>query len=228
MASQTTKLSVRPRSDAGSRGIRRLRRAGLVPGVIYGGGADPLTFEVPERELRHALAASGAVVELELDGASTPVVLKDRQAHPVRGETMHVDFLRVDLNVAIQAPVPVVLEGGDEAPGVTEGGVLSQQAMELNVEALPNDIPEHIVVDVSGLEAAGTMTLSELTAPQGVTFLDDPEETVIASITTPDVEEETDEIEAEVGVVGEGAGEAEGSAADAGADAPDQVDGTPE
>ena len=228
MASQTTKLSVRPRSDAGSRGIRRLRRAGLVPGVIYGGDREPVTFEVPERELRHALAATGAVVEVELDGASTPVVLKDRQAHPVRGETMHVDFLRVDLNVAIQAPVPVVLEGGDDAPGVSAGGVLSQQAMELNVEALPNDIPEHIVVDVSGMEAAATLTLAEITAPSGVTFLDDPEETVIASITTPDVEEDSDEIEAEVGVVGEGAGEAEGGADDAEPGDVEQVDGTVE
>jgi large subunit ribosomal protein L25 len=208
----TTKLSVRPRSDSGSRGIRRLRRAGIVPGVVYGGGKDPVTFEVGERELRHALAASGAVIEVELEGASTPVVLKERQAHPVRGETMHVDFVRVDLNVAIQAPVPVVLEGGDDAPGVSEGGVLTAGVTELNVEALPNDIPENITVDVSGMEAAATLTLGEITAPQGVTFLDDPETTIIASITTPDVEEETDEVETETEVVGEGAGEAEGSA----------------
>jgi large subunit ribosomal protein L25 len=211
----TTKLSVRPRSDSGSRGIRRLRRAGIVPGVVYGGGKDPVSFEVGERELRHALAASGAVIEVELDGASTPVVLKDRQAHPVRGETMHVDFVRVDLNVAIQAPVPVVLEGGDDAPGVAEGGILTTGVTELNVEALPNDIPENITVDVSGMEAAGTLTLADITAPQGVTFLDDPEATIIASITTPDVEEETDEVETETEVVGEGAGEAEGSAEDA-------------
>jgi large subunit ribosomal protein L25 len=213
----TTKLSVRPRSDAGSRGIRRLRRAGLVPGVVYGGGQDPVAFEVGERELRHALAASGAVIEVELDGASTSVVLKDRQAHPVRGETMHVDFVRVDLNVAIQSPVPVVLEGAEDAPGVRDGGVLQQTTTELLVEALPNDIPENITVDVSGMEAAGTLTLGDLTAPEGVTFLDDPEATIIASITTPDVEEDTDAIETETEVVGEGAGTAEASGDDPGA-----------
>jgi large subunit ribosomal protein L25 len=227
MASQTTKLTVSPRSDQGSRGIRRLRRAGLIPGVLYGGGEDPVTFEVPERELRHALAASGAVVELQIDGAATPCVLKDRQVHPVRSETMHVDFVRVDLKVAIQSPVHVMLEGGEDAPGVREGGVLAQTAMELTVEALPNDIPEAITVDVSGLEAAGTLTLAEVAAPEGVTFVDDPE-TVVASITMPDTTDagEGDEIEAEVGVVGQGAGEAEGGPDDAIADAPESVDGT--
>lgn len=229
MASDTTKLSVLPRSDAGSRGIRRLRRAGFVPGVIYGGEGEPRSFQVNERELRHALAASGAVVEVELDGTSDTVVLKDRQAHPVRGETMHVDFIRVDLKVAIQAIVPVHLEGADDAPGVVEGGVLTAVTSELNIEALPTAIPEAITVDVSGLEVAGTLTLGEITAPDGVTFLDDPDETVLATITAPDTTDaEDDEIETEVGVVGEGAGEAEGSDEDAPADAPEQADGTPE
>lgn len=218
MASETTKLPVRPRSDSGSRGIRRMRRAGLVPGVVYGGGGDPIAFEVGERELRHALAAQGAVIEVELEGTTDTVVLKERQAHPVRGETMHVDFVRVDLNVAIQSPVPVHLEGGDDAPGVREGGVLSLVLTDINVEALPNEIPEYITVDVSSLEVAGTLTLAEVTAPSGVTFLDDGE-SVVATITAPaSAEAADDEIEAEVGIVGEGAGEAEGSAADAGAD----------
>ena len=97
MASQTTKLSIDAREPSSSRATRRLRRQGLVPGVLYGGGEDPLPFAVDERELRHALAARGAVLELQIAGSSTPAVLKDSQIHPVRGETMHVDLLRVDL-----------------------------------------------------------------------------------------------------------------------------------
>lgn len=210
MADQTTKLDVHAREAAHSRETRRLRRAGQVPGVLYGGGEGPVAFAVNERTLRHALNAKGAVLELSVDGgAGTPAVLKDAQRHPVRGDLMHVDLLRVDLNQAIQAPVSVELIGADEAPGVTEGGVLEQVTREVNVEALPTDIPESIQVDVSGMDMNATLSLGDVTAPAGITLLDDPETTIIASITPPTVEETTEEPEAEVGVVGEGGGEAE-------------------
>src|SRR4249919_4223533 len=100
--SDITVLTISPREVEGSRSTRRLRREGLVPGILYGGGGDPLPFAVDARELRHALQASGAVVELQLDGQSTSAVLKDAQHHPVRGETTHVDFLRVDLTKPIE------------------------------------------------------------------------------------------------------------------------------
>src|SRR6185436_2641394 len=99
MATQATKLTLSPREPRSSRATRRLRRDGLVPGVIYGGGADPVPFEVDERELRHALAARGAVFELAIAGDTTPGVLKDAHYHPVRGTTLHVAFLRVRLDV---------------------------------------------------------------------------------------------------------------------------------
>jgi large subunit ribosomal protein L25 len=215
MASQTTKLSISPREPEGSRATRRLRRSGRVPGVLYGGDAEPLTFSVDARELRHALAATGAVLEVSDGGSATPAVLKSAQYHPVRGETMHVDLLRVNLDVAIHAVVPLELLGGDEAPGAKEGGVLEQITRELNIEALPTAIPESITHDVSGMEINDTITLSELTPPAGVALLDDLEETVIATLTPPRLEAELDEIEEETGVVGAGAGEAEGSAEDA-------------
>jgi large subunit ribosomal protein L25 len=219
MASQNTKLDVHAREAAHSRETRRLRRAGQVPGVLYGGNEGPVAFAVAERTLRHALAAKGAVLELSIDGgSSTPAVLKDAQRHPVRGDLMHVDLLRVDLNVAIQAPVTVELVGADEAPGVVEGGILEHVTRELNVEALPTDIPESIQIDVSKLEMNGTLSLGDATAPAGITFLDDPETTILASITPPSVAPEGDEVETETEVVGEGGGEAEGSAEDAGAD----------
>ncbi len=90
-----------------------------MPGVIYGGGGEPISFDVDERELRHALAASGAVIDVSIDGAkATPVVLKDAQRHPVRGDTVHVDLLRVRLDKPIQAVVPLELLGTEDAPGV--------------------------------------------------------------------------------------------------------------
>jgi large subunit ribosomal protein L25 len=217
MASQSTKLTLTPRDPSSSRATRRLRREGQVPGVIYGGGADPVSFQVDERELRHALAARGAVLELAIDGSSTPAVLKDAHYHPVRGHTLHVDFLRVRLDVAIHATVLLDLVGAEDAPGVKEGGVLEQVTREVNIEALPGDIPETIQFDVSQMQINETVTLDAVTPPKGVTLLDDVEETVIATLVPPtvDVDAEEEALEEETERVGEGAGELEGSDADA-------------
>jgi large subunit ribosomal protein L25 len=220
MADQTTQLEVHAREAAHSRETRRLRRSGQVPGVLYGGAEGPVAFAVAERTLRHALAAKGAVLELSIDGgAGTPAVLKDSQRHPVRGEIMHIDLLRVDLNVAIQATVPVHLVGDDQAPGIVEGGILEHVTRELTIEALPNDIPEYIEVDVSKMEMNATIQLSEIDAPKGLTLLDDPDATVLASITPPSVSTESDdEVETETERVGDSA-KAEAAAADEAADA---------
>jgi large subunit ribosomal protein L25 len=216
MASQSTRLNANPRTIEGSRSTRRLRRSGRVPGVLYGGDGDPVAFDVDARELRHALAARGAVLELALDGDTQSAVLKDAQRDPVRGDTMHIDLVRVRLDVAIQAQVVLHLEGAEDAPGVMEGGVLEQPLRELTVEALPTEIPENIVFDASNLEMNATVTLAEVSAPANVTLLDDPE-TVVATITAPRLELETeDEIETETELVGEegeaaaAEGEAEG------------------
>jgi large subunit ribosomal protein L25 len=232
MASQSTKLSISSREVSNSRSTRRLRRQGQVPGVLYGGGDDAMPFAVDERELRHALAARGAVVELELGGEGTPAVLKDAQRHPVRGHTMHVDFLRVNLNVAIHSVVALELVGGDDAPGTIEGGVLEHVTREVNIEALPNDIPERLQVDVSSMQINDTLTLSAVTAPDGVTILDDLDETVVATLTPPKLQadlEALDEeaaLEQETELVGEGeapaADEGDAGAGDSGGDAADE------
>ena len=217
MASQPTKLSISEREVSNSRATRRLRREGKVPGVLYGGDDDALAFIVDERELRHALAARGAVLELAIDGDTTPAVLKDAHYHPVRGTTLHVDFLRVRLDVAIHAVVLLDLVGAEDAPGVKEGGVLEQVTRELNIEALPGDIPETIQLDVSDMVIGDTVTLSAVTPPKGVALLDDTEETVIATLVPPtvDIDAEEEALEEETERVGEGAGEEEGSEADA-------------
>jgi large subunit ribosomal protein L25 len=205
MASQTTKLSISPREPVGSRATRRLRRSGRVPGILYGGDAEPLAFSADARELRHALAASGAVLEVSDGGTATPAVLKSAHYHPVRGETMHVDLLRVNLDVAIHAVVPLELTGADDSPGVKEGGVLEQITRELNIEALPTSIPESISHDVSALEINDTVTLAQITVPDGITLLDDLDETVVATLSPPRVEAEGDELEEETERVGEAA-----------------------
>jgi large subunit ribosomal protein L25 len=209
----TTKLDVQSRSSDGSRAARRLRRSGRVPGVLYGGGGDAVGFDADARELRLALARSGAVLDLSVDGKhATPVVLKEAQRDPVRGETVHVDLLRVRLDQAIHAVVPLELTGTEDAPGVKEGGVLEQITRELNVEALPTAIPESIVHDVSEMVIGDTLLLSVVAVPDGVTLLDDLEETVIVTLSPPRLQVEAEEeVESETELVGEGA---EGEAAE--------------
>jgi large subunit ribosomal protein L25 len=208
----TTKLDVNSRAAGGSRAARRLRRSGRVPGVLYGGGAEPVGFDADARELRLALAGSGAVLDLSVDGTKpTPVVLKEAQRHPVRGETTHVDLLRVRLDEKISAAVPIELTGVEEAPGVKEGGVLEQITREVNVEALPTAIPESIVHEIGEMQIGDTILLAALSAPADVTVLDDLEETVVATLSPPRLQAETaEEIEAETELVGEGEAEAEG------------------
>jgi large subunit ribosomal protein L25 len=216
--SATTALSVARRDPAGSRAARRLRREGQIPGVVYGGGDDPISFQVGSRELRQALAHAGAVLDLSIDGAGpTPVVVKELTRHPVNGETVHVDFLRVRLDQAIQATVVLDLAGVDDAPGVKEGGVLEHVTRELTVEALPTAIPDSIQHDVSDMQIGDTLTLEAVAAPSGVTLLDDPE-TVIATLTPPRLQTEDEiEIEEETELVAEGdtAEEAEQAAGEA-------------
>jgi large subunit ribosomal protein L25 len=204
-ATDTATLNLTARAPEGSRSARRLRRDGLVPGVVYGGEEEPQHFSVDGRILRNTLAHGGHVIEVSIDGGTaSPVLVKDVQRHPVRGEAVHLDLLRVRMDVAIHTTVVLELTGADEAPGVVEGGVLSQEARELNIEALPGDIPDSIVHDVSHLEMNATVLLSAVTVPQGVTLLDDPEETVIATITPPTAEPVEEEIETETELVGEG------------------------
>jgi large subunit ribosomal protein L25 len=211
MADRPT-LEVEDRTERGTRATRRLRREGYVPGVVYGGtGQENATsFKVNARTLRHVLVDGSALIDLQVDGKTLPVIVKDRQLDPVRDEIIHIDLLEVRLDEKIQTQVGVHLEGIEEAPGIKEGGVLEHVTHQLNIEALPTAIPEAIVIDVSGMEIAATMHLSEVTAPEGVEFLDDPEETIIATVVVPTEVEEPEEIEEETELVGEeGAAEGE-------------------
>lgn len=218
MASQRPTLAVEPREERGSRASRRLRRAGFVPGVLYGGShPDGVPFKVGDRDLRRVLVDGSALIDVEI-GADKPVpaILKDRQLHPVREEVTHVDFLEVDLKEKIHASVVLELEGVEDAPGVKEGGILDQATREVEIEALPTDIPERIVVDVSELDIGATLTLADVSPPGGVTLVHEHlEDVVIASIVMP-TEVAEPEIEEETELVGEEGAEEEGEAAEGG------------
>jgi len=222
----STKLSLNARDPEGSRTARRLRRSGAVPGVIYGGDGEPSHFSVDARILRNTLAHSGAILDISVDGGtSSPVLVKDLQRHPVRGDIMHVDFIRVNMNETIQTTVVLELVGADDAPGVDQGGVLSQETREVNIEALPGDIPDTITHDVSGMQINDTLTLSAVTVPAGITLLDDLDETVIATITPPTLEPVSDDIEVETALVGEDGEPVEGAAeGDEGGDSAESSD----
>jgi large subunit ribosomal protein L25 len=227
MASARSTLKVAPRAEFGSRSSRRLRGEGLVPGVVYSGGSEATPFQVSEREVRAIIGEGAALFDLEIEGSkAVPVVVKEQQLHPVRGSLQHIDLQKVKLDEKIQAEVAIELEGADTAPGVKGGGVLEHVTREVTVEALPAEIPDSIVADVSAMEINDTFTLAAIPVPDSVTFVaEDPEEVTIVNISPPRVEEEPEpEVEEETEVVGEGEGaEGEGEAAegDSGGDSGD-------
>jgi large subunit ribosomal protein L25 len=220
MAGERTKLIVKTREHLGSSETRRLRRQGLVPGVLYGAG-EPVSICVEERELRRALTGAAglhSILDVEIDGTGKAhaSILKDYQVDKVRGGVTHVDLHEVRLDQPITASVSVHLTGGDIAPGVKEGGVLSQPLREIQVSALPLEVPEHIDLDVSHMATGDTLRISDIDVGDAVTLLDDPE-TVVATVTAPTREAEPEEAAEEgEGVEGEAA---EGEAAEGGAEA---------
>jgi large subunit ribosomal protein L25 len=217
MAGERIKLVVQERPELGSRATRRLRRQGFVPGIIYGHGNEPRAFAVEERELRRALTGDHglhAILDVKLEGEakSRASILKDYQRDRVRDTVTHIDLLEVSLDETIQSQVNVVLTG--DSVGVREGGVLSQASHQVTVEAKPLEIPEHVDIDITNLGLGDSLRVADLTATEGVAFLDDPD-TVIVSVVAPTQEVE-EEVEGEEGAEGEAAAEAgeapEGSA----------------
>ncbi len=227
MASDRATLKAQPRTDFGSRESRRLRRSGMVPGVVYGAGEDARAFQAPERAVRDVLVHGGALFDVEIEGSgAVPVVLKEQQRHPVRGDLVHLDLHEVKLDEKIEADVAIEIVGTEEAPGVKEGGVLEHVTHEITISALPTAIPESIPADVSGMVIGDTLQLSALIAPEGVEFFlgedQSPDEITIATLSPPRVEEEPEpELEEEAELVGEEGEEVEGEEAAAEGEAPE-------
>ena len=212
-------LEVEPREAAGSPAARSLRRTGKIPGVLYGTGRDSMAVTIDPVGLRRALstdAGRNAIIDVVVPGEKKPVpsILKDLQLHPVRDRVTHVDLLAVRLDRPIQASVHIVLIG--EAEGVKLGGEMQVPIREVVVEALPTHIPDSIEADVSHLLIGDSLRISEVTLPDDVTLISDPDST-IASVHVPrELEPETvaEDVEGEEGAEGEAAeaeGEGEGS-----------------
>ncbi len=210
---ERVKLAARLRDGRGTKDAKALRAAGDVPGVIYSATSETESIVVSVRDLRHALSAAGvhSVFDVSIDGKTDrPVLIKEFQLDPVRDRVIHVDLHEIRLDQKINTSIPVHIEG--HAEGVNMGGALSQPTHEVHVEALPADLVEAITVDVSELEIGQSIRLSDVTPPTGVTFTDDLEGTILATIAAPVSEEELkteSELEAEAEAEAEAAAAAE-------------------
>ena len=176
MTTQAITLDAEPRSAFGHKN-RALRRSGLTPLHVYGQGEAPLALQCATPDAAHALAQTRATAPLTLNvagGADLFVMVREVQRHPVTDELVHIDFIRISRTERVRASVPVHLEG--EAPGArASGAALVQELREVEVEALPLEIPGGFTIDVSGLEdAAAAVHVSDLAAPPGVAILSDP------------------------------------------------------
>src|SRR3954447_25574973 len=221
MAAERVSLDVHVREERGSAAARRMRKDGLIPGVVYGGGGEPTAISVAERELRKALTTDhglNAILDVQVNGETRPVILKEFQRDPISSRVTHIDLVVVRLDRVIQTAVSVEVVG--DAPGAREGGVLQQVAREVLVEALPMEVPDRIEADISTLAIGDSLRLADLPEIECVRFVDDPE-TVVATVTVPTRAEEPEEALAEGE---EGAEVPPGEQAEGAADAAEEPD----
>ena len=197
---ENVSLKAREREGRGKNDARRLRASGFVPAVLYGGDGGNAVLAVPDKVVDYTLQHVGdnALYDLDVDGESTTARVVDVQRNPVTGRLVHVDFAPVDMTERIVVTVPVVVSG--ESPGVAEGGVLQQVAYEVEVESLPGNIPQELTLDVSRLGLNENLNLSDLSLPEGVTLISDPED--VAATVTPPTEITEEDMEA-AGIVEE-------------------------
>ena len=206
-------LEVERRTGKGKGAARRLRRNGQVPAVVYG-IREPASLAVSPKELERVLATragANVIVQLNVAGdakGERPVLIKDLQRDPMKGRILHADFLEIRMDRKIGVSVPIVLRG--EAPGIKQGGVLSQLLRELEVECLPIAIPAAIAVDVSGVNLNGVVHVRDIALPEGVDLMTDPEEPIL-TVAAPQEEEKP--VEEAVPVAEEGAAPADAAAA---------------
>ncbi len=191
-------IDATPRSDTGKGASRRLRREGMVPGIIYGGGQDPQMVSAVHNKLARALdneAFYSHILKVEVNGQSDKVVLKDLQRHPSKPFIMHFDLLRVSDTDRIKMFVPFHFPGEDVAPGVKEGGMVSHHQSGTDIICQAKDLPEYIEIDISEMELGDTVHLSEVKLPEGVELvsLTEDNDVAVVSVHTPKVAEEDEE-----------------------------------
>ena len=195
----STLLPVFPRTIIG-KANRRLSHENRIPAVLYGPGRDTVSLSIDRHDFEQLMlhhASSSIIVELQVEGEKKPVnaMIREMQVSPIKGEIIHVDFMVIQMDVAVHASI--TLHYINDPEGVKAGGVLTTNFHEINVEAKPGDLPESIDVDVAALEIGDTLHVRDIVAPKDVTILDDPDE-VLVSVQAPRVEEEVEEVAAAV------------------------------
>ncbi len=206
----TIEFTAFPRATEGRAASRRMRRVGKAPGIVYGGTTAPQPIELDHNALIHALrneAFHSSILTMNVDGASTQVLLRDVQMHPFKNEVLHVDFQRIDATRKIHMKVPLHFVNAEQSPAVTaQAAIVSHVMTEIDIACLPKDLPEFIEVDLVRLDTAHSLHVSGVTMPPGVTVVShragDP---VVATAVVPKAVVETEEAaattEAEAAVV---------------------------
>jgi large subunit ribosomal protein L25 len=190
-----TKLKAERRDETGKGVARKLRAAGRVPGVLYGGGADPVALSVSAQDLLHlfrAATGSNVLVELDVDGDKQLAIPREIQRDTLHAKYVHIDFLAVRHDETITVTVEIHEVGEAEAPGIREGGVVEHHLREVQVECLPNDVPEVIEADISALDLGAMLKVCDIAVPAGVTILTDADTPVISVITPAALRTEAD------------------------------------
>jgi len=209
-------LNAEPRNDMGKGASRRLRRAGKVPAIIYGGNKDPEALTLSHNEVLRNLeneAFYSHILTIKGSGNETQAILRDLQRHPSKPIIMHMDLQRVSATETLRTNVPIHIIGEDVAPGVKEGGLVSHDLTDVEVECYPQNLPEYIEVDISALEIGDSIHLSALKVPEGVTLTElergEDHDASVVSIHVKRVVEEVEE-EAPAAETGETGEEAKG------------------
>jgi len=194
--SAVLQLEAKPR-DTGTRASRRLRRAGFVPGIIYGPGVEPLAVSVRSTHLERLLDRHGRghLINVQVEGEANPrqVVIKDLQRDILSRKVIHVDFMQVDIHQTITLTVPIVVVGEDLVK--RRGLVVTHELDEVEIECRPTDIPDAITLDISGVTEPGALTVADLSVPPGVEVLEDPDTVVVSCITVGEEEQEEEQKE---------------------------------
>jgi large subunit ribosomal protein L25 len=216
MAVQSANVTVKSRSELGSRANKRLRDSGFIPGVIYGHKEAVVPITLPKKEVVGHLAKGAHLFSLGIDGKNENVLIKEVQYDHLGMEVLHVDFARVDLNERVEVTVPLELKG--EPKGEEEGGVLQQIVSELEIECLVTDIPHSIIHNVSDMALDSVLHIKDLKLPPGVKAMQD-EDLIVATVKEIAEEAPTEAVEGETAepeIIGKKPEEGEEAAAAAG------------
>lgn len=185
-------LDIEPREKLGARSARALRRAGKIPINYYYHGEKNENFSIDKKAFYHAFHSGQHVFQMMVNKEEVYAMIKALQYHPVTEEVIHLDLMRVRRGEKMVFTLPLIFEG--ESAGVAEGGILSQLINSVEIECLPTEVPENIIVDVTNLEMNSVMTAADITIPEGMSLIT-PGETTIATIAPPRAEEEVEEVE---------------------------------